>query len=780
MRRVSGILAVVLVCSALLLAESVRSLYKKGVQAEARQDYETAYEYFKQAYAQKPEDLKYRVPFERLRFLAAASKIHRAQKLRDEGKLQEALALFVQAAQIDSSNDLAVQEIRRTQQMMQKQPASSGGNAPSSGPSKEEEDPLRKRLEESRSPIQLKDVATGTLSALEMTEDSKVIYETVGKLAGLNILFDPDYQSRRLPIKLQKVTLQEALDIVALESRTFWRPVTPNTIFVAQDTTAKRRELEQNVIKTFYLGNVSAATDLQDIVNTIRTVLEVPRIQQVPSQNAIVIKGTPDQLAMAEKLVNDIDRAKPEMIVDIVVARVNRDKVRTMGILPPQNASVALQGTGASTTPAGGGAASSPGFSFKDLEHLKEGNFAVTVDPVKAQLLFSDGDTKILQSPRIRASDNEKATLKIVDRIPIVSGSFGTPTGVAGATGAVGVNTQFTYTDVGVIMEITPHVHPDGQISLKTSLEVSNVSNNSTTGGVTQPIISQDKIEQTIRLNDGEINLLGGIMERLDSKTTGGTPLLGSIPFLKYLFSQETKHVNTNEIIFLMVPHIVRRQELTELNRRAFDVGTGATIELHMAAKPAPHAENAPPPATAGSAAASPQQLAQSAVAPPVVQPSSSAVAPSESASQPAGAAAAGGQVSLRLDPMAVAPPQGSNFALSVLLAHGQDISTVSVEIAYDPKIMQFVSVTQGDFLAKDGQPVTPVHRDDPSSGRLRISAQRAPGAAGVSGDGTVFNLMFLAKTKGAGVVSIAVPGARNSQNQQLVVLGSQASVTVN
>jgi len=270
MKRVARILALVLVCSAVAsAADSSRHLFKKGVDAEARQDYETAFEYYKQAYELKPTELKYRVPFERTRFLAAASKVHRAQKLREQGDLQEALALFEEAAAIDPSNELAAQEIRRTQQMIEKQSAPANHPAPP----KTEEDALRKRLQDARAPVMLNEISSSTMSAFESTEDAKTVYETIGKVAGLNVLFDPDYTSRRLSVKLKNVTLQEALDIVALESRTFWRPVTPNTIFVAQDTQTKRRELEQNVIKTFYLGNVSTPTDLQAIVNAIRTVL---------------------------------------------------------------------------------------------------------------------------------------------------------------------------------------------------------------------------------------------------------------------------------------------------------------------------------------------------------------------------------------------------------------------------------------------------------------------------------------------------------------------------
>jgi general secretion pathway protein D len=774
--------------------DSAKSLYNKGREAEARQDYEAAFEYYRQAYDLKPTELKYRVPFERTRFLAAASKVHRGQKLRDEGNLQEALVLFEQAAAIDPSNDLAAQEIRRTQEMIQKQ---SGGPAAPTAPRGDDET-LRKRLQEARPPVVLNEISPGTISALEMTEDTKVIYETIGKLAGINVLFDPDYTSRRLPIKLKNVTLQEALDVVALESRTFWRPVTPNTIFVAQDTQTKRRELEQNVIKTFYLGNVSTPTDLQDIVNAIRTVLEVPRIQQIPSQNAIVIKGTPDQLALAQKMVDDIDKSKPEVVVDVVVAQVRKDKLHDIGILPPQNAAVALVGGNVVTPPPSGSSTTTtpttPNLNFNLLQHLNSTNYAVTIDPVKAVLLFSDSNSKILQSPRIRATNGEKATLKIADKIPIATGSFGTPLGIGTGVGSVGVNTQFTYTDVGVIMELTPTVHPDGQITLKTSLEISNLNGSQTIGGITQPIISQRKVDHTIRLMDGEINMLGGILEQTETKTISGTPLLGQIPFLRYIFSQENKEVITNEIVFLLIPHIVRSQDLNDLNRRAFDVGTGTAIDLHIAARPSARLDAPPKPAflaaaeqgaTATPGASTPPRTpTQPAPATTGNEPSTQ---PASGASQPAAGAGAGaaspatGQLTLRLDPGTVSPSQGSMFALNVVLTNGRDISTVPVEIAYDPKVIQFLSVTSGDFLAKDGQPVTLVHRDDPATGRLQVNVQRPPGAAGVSGDGTVFNLTFMAKAKGSGAVSIAVSGARNSQNQQLVVnRGSQASVTVN
>jgi general secretion pathway protein D len=789
MRKVTAALTVMFIFAAFLsAAESAKTLYQKGAKAEARQDYEAAYEFYKAAYQQKPDELRYRVPYERTRMLAAASKIKRGQKLRDQGMMAEAVVLFQQAGEVDPSNDLAAQELRRTMQMMQKG-TTGPGQALTGPPSRrDEDDPLRKRLDNASPPVALAQFPDSPISALEMTgEDSKVEYETIGKLAGINVLFDPDYTSRRLTIKLQKVTLQEALDILALESRTFWRPVTPNTIFVAQDTQAKRRELEQNVVKTFYLGNVSGPTDLQDIVNAIRTVLEVQRIQQIPSQSAIVIKGTPDQLALASKMIDDIDKSKPEVIVDVWVAQVRRDKLRNLGITPPQNLTVSLQGTNtvSSTTPGTTTTTSSGSLlNFNDLQHLNSTNYAVTIDSLKAVALFSDADTRIMQNPKIRATDNEKATLTIADKIPIATGSFGTPLGVGTAVGAVGVNTQFAYTDVGVKMEITPRVHPDGQVTLKTSMEISNLNGSQTIGGITQPIISTRKVEHTIRLMDGETNLLGGILEVDDSITTSGTPFLGQIPILKYLFSSTEKKRTTSELVFLLVPHIVRSQELSDLNRRAFDVGTGSGIDLRMSGKPsAPSAPAAPPAATApqqpaGGAPATPSR--PPAANPAAAQPAAPAQTTAPTSTPSAPQTLKPGQVGLRLDPGALTQSVGSMFSLTIVLAHGQDIASVPIQVSYDPAIMQFVNVTNGEFLAKDGQNVVVVHRDDPSTGKLQITATRPAGAQGVSGDGTVFNLVFTAKAKGTGAVSITVPGARNSQNQPLDVLGSQTAVTVN
>src|SRR6266446_2633997 len=243
MRRLKPTAVVLLVVLAILpaIADKAKSIYEKGQDAEARQNYEAAYEFYKQAFDLKPKDLRYRTSFERMRARAAQTIVHHGVLLREQGKLQEAIAEFQKAAQIDPSLFSAQQELKRTQQMIND---AVNPPPPSAGPPSS----LQKKIREATGPVELAPISVVPIT-VKLTEDSKVIYQTVGQLAGINVLFDPDYTSRRIKVELNGVTLEDALQITALESKTFWRPVTPNTLFVAQDNPAKRKELEQSVLK---------------------------------------------------------------------------------------------------------------------------------------------------------------------------------------------------------------------------------------------------------------------------------------------------------------------------------------------------------------------------------------------------------------------------------------------------------------------------------------------------------------------------------------------------
>src|SRR5579871_1193948 len=556
--------------------DKAKTLYEKGQDAEARQHYEEAYDFYKQAYDLRPKDLRYRASFEHSRFEAAASVVHRGQLLRDDGKLDEAVAEFQKALTIDPSLFIAKQELNRTLKMIndQRNPPPQAAGPPAG---------LEKRVHEAAGPVELTPISNTPIAVKFASEKSDTVYRTIGQLAGINVLFDPDYQPKQIKVELNGVTLEEALEISALESKTFWRPVTSNTIFVAQDNPAKRKEIEQSVLKTFYLSNLSQPTELQDVVNAIRAVLDVQRVQQLLSQNALVVRGTPDQIALAEKLVDDLDKARPEVIIDIAVMQVSKDRSRTLGLNPPTSASVSLQSNinpSTSSTNSNGTTTSSTtnGISLNTLGNLNATDFQVTIPTANLSAVQSNSDTKLIQNPQVRALDGQKASLKIGDRVPVATGSF--QPGIGGVGINPLVNTQFQYLDVGVNIDVTPHVHQNGEVTLKITMDVSAVTGQQNIGGISQPIIGQRKIEHEIRLKDGEANLLGGIMEDNQTKSLSGIPGLAQVPILKYLFGQTTQDHSENEIVFAIVPHIIRGSDVNEFNQRQIEIGTANAIQM--------------------------------------------------------------------------------------------------------------------------------------------------------------------------------------------------------
>jgi general secretion pathway protein D len=757
--RPAALLLVVLAITLPAIADKAHSLWNKGKDAEARQDYEKAYDFYQEAFSLKPKDLRYRASYERIKFLAAASHVHRGQIMRDSGKLDDALVEFQKAALIDPSSFIAQQEVKRTQEMIQKAAAPPQAVAPVP-------DTLRKKLADAQGPVELATISNVPIT-LKLTEDTKVIYETVGKLAGINVLFDPDYTSRRIRIELNGVTLEDALGIIALESKTFWRPVTANTIFIATDNPAKRKELDQSVIKTFYLSNLSQATELQDVVNAMRTLLEVSRIQQLQSQNAVIVRGTPDQIALAQKLVDDLDKAKPEVIVDVVVMQVSKDRTRTLGINPPTTTSISLNNNINSTTttatgPAGGTgtvtqSSGSGGINLNRIGNLNATDFTITIPGVTASAVMGASDTKIIQNPQIRALDGQKATLKIGDRVPVATGSF--QPGIGGVGINPLVNTQFQYLDVGVNIDITPRVHAGREVTLKVSLDISSVTGQSNIGGISQPIIGQRKVEHEIRLKEGEVNLLGGMLEDNQTKSWSGYPGLSNIPFLKYFFGSETKDHRENELVFALIPHVVRGPDVSEANQRMLDVGTANALELRRVSRPqepAP-APTAAPPAPSPTAQAAPPRPATTAPVSPVT---------------PVGA-------SFLFDPGSIAQPKGATFTVNILISGAQNVYSVPLQLNYDPAKLQLVNVSNGGFLSQDGQAVALVHREDETSGTLQITATRPPNSGGVSGQGSVVTLTFVAKASGQSPLTITRGGARDPSMQAITVNGAQAVVTI-
>jgi general secretion pathway protein D len=741
-----------------------KTLYTNGQTAEAKDDSIAAYEDYYQAWKLEPKNLRYKTAYERLRFPAASAYVSRGEKLLAQNDTTGALTDFLRALEIDPSNELAHQDIQKTRDKVSDSPKANRETSISENKAEE--------LTEVGGPVQLKPISNEPLT-LHMTEDSKVVYQTVGKAAGINVLFDPEYTSKRIQVDIANVSLLDALRIVGVSSGTFWHPVTGNTIFVAMNTRAKRQELEEEAVQTFYLANTAQQNDLNDIQTALRNLLVNAKLYGVPSQSAIVMRATPDELLLAQKLINDLDKSRPEVVVDVALLEVNRDKTRTLGLQLPGSFGVQLQPpnatstttTGTTTTTTGTTTNSTTNLTLNNLANLNGTNFAVTVGAATANAMLSDSDTKVLQNPSIRATDGQKADLKIGSRIPVATGSY--QTGAATAVVSSLVNTQFTYLDVGVEVEITPIVHYDRDITLKIKLVNSTESGSTNIGGITEPIISQRTVDQVVRLKEGEVNILGGFMQKQDLLTVGGTPGLGELPILKYLFSSQQHEAEDDEIVFMLTPHIVRATDITPLNLQEIDTGTGTNVELRRVSAPVngqTGASGGLPPGLQPRAAVPPASAAPAAAA---------ATGPPEPA-----AGAPPGSVSLQIVPPPAAPKVGGTFQVAVNLGGGKDIFSVPMQLHYDNSKLALINVDSGDFLGHDGQAVALVHRDD-GVGNVVISASRPPGVAGVTGSGTVCILTFQANAAGDAPLQIIRASAKNSAQQAVNIAGSQTVVHV-
>jgi general secretion pathway protein D len=770
-------------------AQSASTWDKRGVDAEARENFDAAFEDYQHAVKLKPNDLRYKTHLDRTRFLAAASHVDRGRVLRQNGDLNGALTEYNRALLINPGYETAQQEILQIQKEIQSSPP----QAAAPGEQMPHQNEILSTIGTLSGPIELKPLSNDPIPAIHMVEDVKVIYQAIGKAAGFNVLFDPDYTSKRVPVDLTNVSWSDALRIVGALSGTFYKPVTSNTIFVAQNTHQKHTDLDQQAVQTFYLVNASQQNDANEVVVALRNLLDPSvKIYLVPSQNAIVMRATPDELLFAQKVLNDLDRAKPEVVVDVAVLEVNRDKLRNIGITLPQSITLTPQAnpnttttTSSSTTTTGTTTPST--FTLNTLAHLNANNFAVGVSGGTVNALLTDADTRILQNPSIRITDGQHGVMKIGSKIPVATGSYnaGVSTGVA----SIGVQTQFTYLDIGVNIDITPTVHYDREVALKLKIEVLSQTTSVTISGVTEPVIGQRSTEQFIQLEDGEPSLLAGIITGQDLLNINGTPGLGELPLLKYFFASRSHEVQKDEIVFILVPHIVRESVLTRLNTRPIDTGTGGSFELRRDVSAALHSSDpinppakprpAQPTSAANAASAMAQQLSQQAdpIKPPTPgQPATPTPATPTPATQTP--TAAGPPVSFAILPAASNQSVGSTFQVAIMVGNGRDIFSVPLQLKFNSAVLQLVNVDSGDFLSRDGQVVSISHRDD-GNGLVAIATERPPNATGISGQGSLCTLTFKAIAPGDSDLTLIKVGAHNSAQANLPAFGTQAMVHV-
>jgi general secretion pathway protein D len=743
--------------------------YKAARHAVDLKDYDAAVDYYLKATKSDPHNVNYKIGLDQSRFEAGAAHVQKGLKLRDKGDLQGAVSEFQRAQIMDPSSTAADQELKRTLGMIAEQAQAS--QVP--------DQPLMENGQPglASAPPELKPLSRAPIN-LRMSNDIKVVFDTIGKLAGLTVIYDPDLQARRISVDLSNVTLEQALDIVSLQSKGFWKPVTENIIMIVPDNTQKRRDYEEQVVRTFYLSNVAIAQDLTEITTGLRQLLDLKRIQQVNAQNAIIIRDTPDKIALAEKIIRDIDKAKPEVIIQMEVLQARTDKLRNLGILPGQSASIAINPNATTTNNSNGtgtntGSNTAPGtVSLKQLTHLTQNDVVLTLPGATANFVLTDTSTKIIDNPEIRAIDGQPAKLRVGDRVPVATGSFQAGVGV-GSTAGAGfvnplVNTQFQYIDVGVNVDITPHVHANRDISLKVSVEVSSVTGQSTIGGIQQPIISQRKIEHEIRLKEGEVSILGGLFERVDTKTLNGWPGLANVPIMRYLFSTDNVERQENENLIVLIPRIVRMPDWTRANLRAIYSGTesypGVKREMDIKTPVANPNPQAPVP-----------QPTQNPVAPDAVLPATQTPA----VNTPAVPQAQTSGPRIHFEPATMNLAPGQTATIGVVVENVNDLFSVPMLLQYNQAIISVEEVRHGGFLSGGTQEIALVQRVDKEHGQAIISATRQPNTPGVNGTGTLLGVVVKALAPGVTNLSIVQVNAKDSQQRPIPLVTGEATLHV-
>jgi general secretion pathway protein D len=745
--------------------------YKAGQKSMDVEDYDAAVDYYAKAQAADPHNAFYKIKLNQARFQAGEKHIKAGFKLRDKNDLQGAISEFQRAQIMDPSNSVPDQELRKTLEMLAERAraadqteteSASEGSMPALASAPPELKPL------SRAPI-----------ALKMSNDSKVVFDTIGKLAGLTIIYDPDLQARKINADLNNVTIEQALDIVCLESKTFWKPVTENIILIAPDSTQKRRDYDEQVVRTFYLGNVAIAQDLTEITTGLRSLLDLKHIQQVNAQNAIIVRDTPDKLALIEKLIKDIDKAKPEVLLDVQILQASTDHMKNLGILPPQQTTVSINpnNSSSSTSSSTSSTTSSSGVTLQNFAHLNGSDYVFTIPSASANFLMTDSSTKIIQSPEIRALDGQQAKLNIGQRVPVATGSFQAGVGV-GSTAGAGfvnplVNTQFQYLDVGVNIDVTPHIHPNRDVSMKLSVEVSSVANYVTIGGIQQPVIAQNKSQEEIRLKEGEVSILAGLIQRIDTRTLNGWPWLANIPIMRYMFSADNTDLQDSEVLIVLTPHIVRMPEWNKGNLRGLFAGTdsnpGVRREQDLKT-PNPVPVSAVPNLNGGPSASA-----------PMVTPASGTVSPL-AANASASVAVAPVQTSgprMRFDPATLNLAPGQTATLNLVVDGATDLFSVPMMLQYNPAVINIEEVRQGGFLSGGNQDIAIVQHLDKEHGQAIISSTRQPNTQGVNGSGTLLGIVVKAVGAGNSTISIVQVNAKDSQMKPISFVTNEANLRV-
>jgi general secretion pathway protein D len=568
--------------------------------AEQQQDYDRAVVEYTQALKEHPADKEARLALDRARVRASQYHFQRGRRLEAVGRYEEALLELQVAAELNPSNGDVEDLLRSTRLALRNKIAVS----------REGKTKLEALMEHAREsgPIGLelpKDIKLPS-SLVFRDASSRDVLTALARFANVNITFDPAFRETPITIEVRNTTFEDALSSVTSTTRTFFRVTAPRTVTIVPDTPAKRREYEEEIVRTFYLSNA----EVKETIDLLRIVVDARRVAGMPGTNAISIKDSPERIAAAGRVITAIDKARPEVVLDVELLEVDRTKLREYGL------QIASPGNPPSAGINGTADVNRPNFTLRDLRELTQSDVFLTgVPALYYRLLKSDTNTRTLANPQLRTTDGIAAQARFGERVPVPVTTFAPI-----ATGGVPQQpiTSFNYENIGVNIDITPRTHHNDDVSLTMKVEVSSISG---TGFGGLPTFGTRFINTVLRLRDGETNVLAGLIRDEERVLLEGIPGLSDIPGLGKLFTRTRKEAQETDILLTLTPHIVRVLELSEADLRPFRVRSGPAAPLIdlPAPEPAP-ARDQPEPVQERPATPGTQQPVRP-ITPPVTPP---------------------------------------------------------------------------------------------------------------------------------------------------------------
>lgn len=696
--------AAALVSAAVLLAGcATTAAFRDGERAAQVEDWDSAVEYYRQAVQDDPRNADYRVALHRAMINAAREHYARAEALEETGALVEAVRAYRRAGELDPGNNDALYRAAELERAIRDRIEASRSRAPI--------EDMRDVASRAADPPLLEPASGEPLSLRFVDQSVQDILDFIGNATGVNINFDQQFQDRRYSVQLDGVTVEEALDQILMANQYFYKVLGPRNVIVVPDTPQKRLQYEDQVIRTFYVSHTDVtelATLLQQIIRGGAPTPVQPQIVPNALSNAITVRATPAVTAVIERVIAANDRPRAEIVVDIEILEVNRERTRAFGLDLSQYSIGAVFAPDAAAS----GAASL----------LRSGDFSFSVPSAIVDFLESDGETRVVAKPQLRGQEGAELILNLGEEVPIPTTAF-TPIAAGGAT--VNPLTSFEYRDVGVNVSMVPRVTFENEIILDLEVETSTLRPSIEVAGQSMPTFGSRSVVTTLRLRDGESNLLAGLLREEDRRGLRGIPGLTRIPIIRSLLASNEETIRQTDIIMLLTPRIVRTHRLTQENVSPIRIGTQRNIGVTgpgTLGVPAAAGGGAPPAAAARGAAAG--------------------------RTPAAGLPGAGAHIEVRLPEGDLRVGAGP-YTVPLAISGASQVATLTLTLRYDPALLRVSAVQEGSFMRQGGADVTFTHQVDRDGGRIDLVAARPGEPLGAAGSGVLAAVIFEALRPG-------------------------------